>query len=100
MMTGVLDPDALIRLQNLLRARTGLTFPERRLADPRAGLERAMARTGAADFDDFAQRLDADQAAFDALIADITVGETYFFREPQQFAVLRRLVLPELRRHL
>jgi chemotaxis protein methyltransferase CheR len=100
MMARALDPTELDRLQDLLLSRTGLSFPESRLTDLRAGLERAMARTGAADFDDFVRRLDSDRAAYDALIADITVTETYFFREPRQFEVLRRLVLPDLREHL
>lgn len=38
--------------------------------------------------------------AWDALIDELTVRETYFFRHNDQFELLRRRVLPELREHL
>ena len=41
----------------------------------------------------------ADRACvLDHLIGELTVGETSFFREPEQFELIRRQVLPELRR--
>src|SRR5690606_18173866 len=38
-------------------------------------------------------RLDADPALFDDLIDDITVGETYFLREPEQLRWIREALL-------
>ena len=38
--------------------------------------------------------------AWDALIDELTVRETYFFRHNDQFELLRRRVLPELRQHV
>src|SRR3546814_10185892 len=32
---------------------------------------------------------------FSALVDDLTIGETYFFRYPEQFELLRQVVIPE-----
>ncbi len=40
----------------------------------------------------------ADTALLDELIAEVTVGETYFFRDAAQFEQLRAEIIPELRR--
>ena len=87
-------------LRELVQARTGLNFSESRLQDLESGVHRAMANVGSTDLERFAGLLDADQRAFDALIANITVAETYFFREPAQFQVLRQVVLPDIRKRL
>jgi chemotaxis protein methyltransferase CheR len=97
---AALDPSGLGALRERIRRRAGLSFPESRLPDLEAGIRRAMASAGTGDIHAFAQRLDTDAAVFDALIGNLTVGETYFFREPAQFEVLRTRVLPDLRRGL
>lgn len=38
-----------------------------------------------------------DGAVFDDLMAEVTVGETYFFRQAAHFTLLRRTILPEFR---
>ncbi len=38
----------------------------------------------------------ATRRLLEGFLADLVVGETYFFREPQQFAALREMVLPDL----
>lgn len=44
----------------------------------------------------FRRTLNADDAdEFAALIDDITIGETYFFRYPEQFEALRHVLLPD-----
>jgi chemotaxis protein methyltransferase CheR len=100
MKSTTLDEPGLAELRDRIRRRTGLNFPESRLPDLEAGLRRAMTGAGIGDMRAFAQRLETDTAVFDALIGNLTVGETYFFREPAQFEVLRNRVLPELRRNL
>ncbi|NTV11884.1 MAG: chemotaxis protein CheR, partial [Zoogloea sp.] len=37
-----------------------------------------------------------DSLVLDCLVHHLTVGETYFFRDPQAFAALRTLFLPQL----
>lgn len=60
------------------------------------GVRRAMQRAGISSAEEFLQRVRADESAFDELLAEVTVGETYFFREPDQFGVLRDVILPEI----
>ena len=79
-------------------AKTGLTFEAGRRGGAEAGVLRAMARAGCSDYGRYARRIEADPDAMNDLIAELTVGETYFFREPAHFEFLRRTALPELRR--
>ncbi len=80
----------------LLGERTGLTFPPQRHDSAEQGIRRAMNRAGIADLSQYPTVLESDSEALDDLIVELTVGETYFFREPAQFAFIRREVLPDL----
>jgi chemotaxis protein methyltransferase CheR len=62
-----------------------------------AGIRRAMARAGVTDPAAYLGVLAVDQNALDDLLNELTIGETYFFREPGQFEFIRRAVLPEFR---
>jgi chemotaxis protein methyltransferase CheR len=90
------DADLLDAVFRLLNRRTGLWFPPGRRALAETGVTRAITR--AASPGRYLALLEAGGAAWDALVTEMTVGETYFFREPAQFAFLRREVLPALRR--
>ncbi|MGH7614354.1 MAG: CheR family methyltransferase [Gemmatimonadales bacterium] len=79
-----------------VRQRTGLVFREARGSDFEAGLDRAMRRTRLTEPEVYLAHLDAQPALLDDLVGEVTVGETYFFREPRQFAVIRDEVLPDL----
>ncbi len=84
----------------LLARRTGLAFGPTRQMSAEAGVRRAMRRAGVADLERYAERLAGDPAALDDLVVELTVGETYFFRQPEHFDFVRREVLPDLwRRH-
>jgi chemotaxis protein methyltransferase CheR len=89
------SPAHLDAVFGLLNRRTGLHFPPGRRAGAEATIVRSLTRSGA-DLDRYLALLAADGATWDDLIADLTVGETYFFREPAQFAFIRRNVLPQL----
>lgn len=79
-----------------LAGRTGLKFPANRLRDFEVGIREVMERYGITNADRFIQHVSTNRAAFDAVIAEITVGETYFFRDPAQFDAIREIVLPSL----
>jgi chemotaxis protein methyltransferase CheR len=81
-----------------IQGRTGLVFPPNRQCDAEAAVRKAMQAAGIDDPRQFLCCLDADANIFDALIAALTVSETYFFREPRQFEFIRSKILPELRR--
>jgi chemotaxis protein methyltransferase CheR len=72
-------------------------FPDARAADVEAGIRRAMAKAGVADVGAFAGAA-ASGRALDELIDELTVRETYFFRDPKQLDFIRARVLPEARR--
>lgn len=69
--------------------RTGLAFPDSRRRTLEDGVGRVMQRVRIHNVDELLRRLDADADLLDELVAEITVGETYFFRHPEQFAVIR-----------
>ncbi|MET0402033.1 MAG: CheR family methyltransferase [Cystobacter sp.] len=80
-------------------ARAGLLTPSCPAA-AMEGIDRAMARAGLSeDFATYLTRLEADPAVLDDVLVELTVGETYFFRNPEHFAFLRDEVLPDLRQH-
>ncbi|HKI33969.1 MAG TPA: protein-glutamate O-methyltransferase CheR [Gemmataceae bacterium] len=76
--------------------RTGLSFAPQRHDSAEQGIRRAMARAGITDLGQYRALLQRDARALDDLIVELTVGETYFFREPGQFDFIRRTVLPDL----
>jgi chemotaxis protein methyltransferase CheR len=82
---------------HLVGARTGLAFAPNRWDTVRSGIQRAMARAGADDLARYCRLLITSEQILDDLIVELTVGETYFFRDPAQFAVLRRRILPDIR---
>jgi chemotaxis protein methyltransferase CheR len=91
------DP-AYEAVAHLLGSRTGLSFPVNRSGNAEAGIQRAMAKAGISDIAEYRERLQSGRLPADDLIAELTVGETYFFREPAQFEFIRKEALPEIRR--
>jgi chemotaxis protein methyltransferase CheR len=87
---------AFDRLARLVGDRTGLDLRARR-DSAEAGALRAMARAGLRDRGEWLDCLAGDVKAFAHLVDELTVGETYFFREPAQYELIRDHVLPELR---
>lgn len=89
------DP-AFDKVARLVSDRTGLTFVPERRGGVELGIRRAMARAGAADLVRYGERIATDSKLLEDLVGELTVGETYFFREPAQFQFVRRMVLPEI----
>ena len=80
-----------------LRRRAGLVFPEARHEGVEAAILRVMKHAGVVDLPAMIALLVEGGAVFDDLVAEVTIGESYFFREPAQFEVIRDLILPDLR---
>jgi chemotaxis protein methyltransferase CheR len=57
-----------------------------------------MQRVGIASPEAFVPLVAQDGAVFDDLMAEVTIGETYFFREAAHFTLLRKTILPEFRK--
>jgi chemotaxis protein methyltransferase CheR len=90
--------DAIEPVAALVARRTGLFFPDSRRYALAAAIANAFARTRARSAGELVQLLDATPAAFDELVAELTIHESYFFRYPGHFEVLRQEVLPEILR--
>ena len=89
-------PDYMAILE-LVAERAGLLPPS---CPPAAmeGIHRAMVRAGLSDLEAYRARLAEDPALLDDLLVELTIGETYFFRNPEHFDFLRQVALPELSR--
>jgi chemotaxis protein methyltransferase CheR len=98
-------PDALItdplypRLKEHLVESTGLTYYTDKDADLARRVGRRLSILGAPDCASYLDILRdpvRGPSELDALIAEVTIGETYFFRHREHFEALRDLVLPDL----
>ena len=86
-------------LCHYLRTHTGIVIQEHQRDNLRATLQRAVARFGYAQADDYILRLrecSPDSEELEFLIANVTVGESYFFRDKIQMEFLRTGWLPQL----
>lgn len=98
-MNSVSQDPAYTRLKDHLIASTGLAFYADRDKDLSELIGRRLSELRLADCSSYAELL-ADrtggQAEMDVLIAQLTIGETYFFRDPEQFAAIRDVILPDI----
>jgi chemotaxis protein methyltransferase CheR len=83
-------------IDELIRERTGIVAGHHQNDVERRVIGRAMQRAGVSDEAVFLALLQRDSKTFDELIADLTVPETYFFRDPPHYELLRREVLPAI----
>jgi chemotaxis protein methyltransferase CheR len=91
------DP-AYVRLKDQLIAATGLFFYSDRdelLADL---IDSRLAHLGIPHCSSYLSFLAGSEgrAEMDLLIGQLTIGETYFFRDESQFAALRDIILPDI----
>lgn len=92
MRAAAVDPALLVRFRGLLTAHLGLHFEDHQdgwLAE--ALLKLSMGQPERL-LDELARR--PGRARLDQLASELTVGETFFFRHPEQFDALRLAVLP------
>jgi chemotaxis protein methyltransferase CheR len=99
MTDGELRPDQLSQLGGLIAGAIGLNFPREHWDDLRRGMAGAAHEFGFRDAAACVAWLlsgPLTQAQIQVLAAHLTIGETYFFREPQTLKALAGHVLPEL----
>lgn len=91
-----LDDELYVRFRDLLHGRCGLAYPEHKRADLNHGLRMALNISGHTSLRAlYAAALHAGPA-WDAIVTQLTIGETYFFRNGAQFEALRQQILPDL----
>jgi chemotaxis protein methyltransferase CheR len=101
-MTELMSHTQLQRLNDFVAHRFGLYFPEARWSDLQRAVS-AAARESASkcSLDRYVDELlSSPRRHTKALASHLTVGETYFFREPRSLEILEKTLMPELiRRH-
>jgi chemotaxis protein methyltransferase CheR len=92
------DPD-YPAVKQFLIASTGLAFYDRRDADLAARIAARIAELGLEDcraYLDLLTDYGAGETERHTVIAQLTIGETYFFRHKEQFDALRDIVFPDV----
>jgi chemotaxis protein methyltransferase CheR len=95
-MNAELSDELYMRFRDLLLARCGLYYPERKRSDLAHGLSMALGTTSCRTLAELYADAVASGPGWEALLAQLTVGETYFFRNGAQFDALREHILSEL----
>jgi chemotaxis protein methyltransferase CheR len=93
------EPGDVVRFRDLIRARTGMAFPEKRSLDLERAIRRATAEAGlpsASALYHLVASSPGVSVTFDGLISALNVSETHFFRDAAQIEDLRTSILPEL----
>jgi chemotaxis protein methyltransferase CheR len=94
-----MDLEQMKSFQSFFMDRSGLVFEGRRISEMESAIAERMIALGFSSFDDYRGFLDSPGDGADELnqlVLALTVGETRFFRTPDQFAALRKYILPEL----
>ncbi|MGK2961968.1 MAG: CheR family methyltransferase [Gemmatimonadaceae bacterium] len=83
------------RVADIVHEVAGISFPANRRASAEAGMRRVMARLGIAEPVGLEIGVTRGGEVLDALLDDLTIGESYFFREPAQFKFIATEVIPQ-----
>jgi chemotaxis protein methyltransferase CheR len=86
------------QLLELLSERMGLELIGTRKDAALAAIHGAMAESNVATLEEYYARVRKEEHDLDRLIDAVSIGETYFFREPDQFDFLREHIVSELQR--
>ncbi len=87
-------PDHLVTITGLLRARLGHDFSRYKTNTIIRRIQRRMQVLEIDTMSAFIERLRRDPAQLDSLFADMLIGVTQFFRDPEAFTALQVIGLP------
>ena len=91
--SGFSNP-AFIRIAELAHMFAGLVFPPNRQPSAEAGMRRAMSALRVSEPANLLRAFEIPGAVRDAVLAELTVGESYFFRDRAQLELLVTDILP------
>jgi len=91
--SGFSDP-AFEKLSVLAHLLAGLVFPPNRQPSAEAGMRRAMVTLRISEPNALLRAAETPGPARDVVLAELTVGESYFFRDAAQLDVLASEILP------
>ena len=83
-------------IEKMIHQRTGLTFDAHRSMVLKDEISQHMASLGVDDMTRYYNDIRATQALFDALVDQLTINESYFFRESAYLDLLCHRLIPEL----
>jgi chemotaxis protein methyltransferase CheR len=92
------DPD-YPELKNYILNQTGLAYYADKDEDLAARISRRVAAIGVADCGSYLRILAGEaprRTEMHQLVGELTIGETYFFRQREHFDLMRERILPEL----
>ncbi len=84
-----------MRVANIVHEVAGISFPPTRRASAEAGMQRVMKKLGITEPVGLELGVSRGGAVMEALLDDLTIGESYFFREPAQFRFIADELLPQ-----
>jgi len=96
-MSPTRDSAEHARLIALLTEHTGMELVGTRRDTALAAIEGAMADAGVHSVAEYHARIAAGDRDLERLVDAVSIGETYFFREPTQFDFIREEVIPEIK---
>ena len=88
--------DHLTQISALLRTRTGHDFSGYKDKTVARRVQRRMQVLQIDEMPEFIERLRKDPPELDALLQDLLIGVTNFFRDPKAFEALEKAVIPRL----
>ncbi len=92
----LINDSALKKIFVLLRTQTGHDFSQYKPSTIHRRIERRMSVHQIALIDDYVRFLQQTADEVQALFHDLLIGVTNFFRDPQAFEALEKLVIPQL----
>ena len=96
-MSAAWNHPAAEAIARLVSARTGFTYALEHPRKTEDGIRRAMAAHGAPSVPAYLRTLQDQPDVMDRLVDELTIRETYFFREPRHFEFIRNHILSDVR---
>jgi len=92
----MISADDLQIVRNFLQNSTGLLFSPAQLVTVRQAVERDFKHGEEFVVADYISYLETNSSALDDLVAAVTIGETYFLRDPAHFSLIEHDLLKKL----
>ncbi len=92
----LLEKEDFNRIRKIVYDTTGITLADTKSALIVARLSKRLLKKGISGFGEYIALLNEDPSEILELVNKITTNLTYFYRESDQFSVLKLLILPEL----
>ena len=84
-----------MRIASVIEEITGISFPPNRRASAETVMRKVMSKLGMTNPVSLEIGVSRRGQVLEALLDDLTIGESYFFREPAQFRFLAEELLPK-----